>query len=95
MGYLANTWCKAMHRSLMWPSHGHYQCRTCGREYPVPWDLDVTKAPWRQRDKKLVVAQTLSESSTITMSSFAAGRWSELVGKQSLPCRTAPACGKR
>ena len=54
MGYLAKTWCKAMHRSLMWPSHGHYQCRTCGREYPVPWDLDVTKAPWRQRDEKLV-----------------------------------------
>jgi len=21
----------------MWPVHGEYQCRTCGRRYPVPW----------------------------------------------------------
>jgi hypothetical protein len=21
----------------MWPIHGEYQCRTCGRRYPVPW----------------------------------------------------------
>ena len=54
MDYLATIWCRTMHDSPMWPSHGHYQCRTCGREYPVPWELDVTKAPWRQRDLKLV-----------------------------------------
>ena len=41
MSYLAEIWCRVMHRSLMWPSHGHYQCSTCGREYPVPWELDL------------------------------------------------------
>jgi len=51
MGYLAKMWCKTMHDSPMWPSHGHYQCRTCGREYPVPWELDVTNAPWRQKNE--------------------------------------------
>ena len=24
----------------MWPIHGQYQCRTCGRQYPVPWAGD-------------------------------------------------------
>jgi hypothetical protein len=28
-------WCGLMHESLMWPVHGHYQCRTCGRRYPA------------------------------------------------------------
>ena len=54
MGYFAERWCKAMHRSLMWPSHGHYQCRTCGREYPVPWERDVTSALRRNNNEKLV-----------------------------------------
>jgi len=30
-------WCDLMHDSPMWPSHGEYQCRTCGRHYAVPW----------------------------------------------------------
>lgn len=54
MGYLAKLWCKAMHESLMWPSHGHYQCRTCGREYPVVWECDVTNTLWRQRSETVV-----------------------------------------
>lgn len=29
--------CALMHDSPMWPMHGEYQCRTCGRRYPVPW----------------------------------------------------------
>jgi hypothetical protein len=29
--------CALMHDSPMWPIHGEYQCRTCGRRYPVPW----------------------------------------------------------
>ena len=28
-------WCGLMHESLMWPVHGHYECRTCGRRYPA------------------------------------------------------------
>jgi hypothetical protein len=34
---LSELWCDFMHDSPMWPIHGHYQCRTCGRLYRVPW----------------------------------------------------------
>ena len=57
-GYIAEVWCRTMHRSPMWPAHGQYQCRTCGREYPVPWELDITKAPGRLRDETLVDSGT-------------------------------------
>ncbi|HXB75766.1 MAG TPA: hypothetical protein VNY05_46470 [Candidatus Acidoferrales bacterium] len=41
-------WCDFMHDSPMWPIHGQYQCRTCGRHYPVPWTGDqVAAAPDR------------------------------------------------
>lgn len=23
------------HESPMWPAYGHYECRTCGRQFPV------------------------------------------------------------
>jgi hypothetical protein len=36
-GNLGALWCTFMHDSPMWPIHGEYQCRTCGRHYPVPW----------------------------------------------------------
>jgi len=35
---LGMLWCDFTHDSPMWPIHGQYQCRTCGRHYPVPWD---------------------------------------------------------
>jgi|KBSSwiStaDraftv2_1062776.scaffolds.fasta_scaffold2249615_2 hypothetical protein len=54
MVYLAEIWCKTMHGSPMWPSHGHYECRTCGREYPVPWERDVTGALRRNNNEKPV-----------------------------------------
>jgi hypothetical protein len=34
---LSELWCNLMHESPMWPIHGHYQCRDCGRIYRVPW----------------------------------------------------------
>ena len=34
---LGTLWCDLMHSSPTWPIHGQYQCRTCGRLYPVPW----------------------------------------------------------
>ena len=37
---LGNRWCDLMHDSPMWPIHGQYQCRTCGRHYLVPWAGD-------------------------------------------------------
>jgi hypothetical protein len=30
-------WCRLMHAGATWPIHGSYQCRICGRSYPVPW----------------------------------------------------------
>ncbi len=35
---LGEIWCRLMHESPMWPIHGHYECRTCGRRYPVVWE---------------------------------------------------------
>ena len=37
MNTLAAVWCVVAHDSPMWPIHGHYECRVCGREYPVAW----------------------------------------------------------
>ena len=34
---LGGAWCSLMHDAPMWPMHGKYECRTCGRHYPVPW----------------------------------------------------------
>lgn len=30
---LGTAWCTLMHDSVMWPVHGQYECRTCGRHY--------------------------------------------------------------
>jgi len=37
METLAKLWCSMMHDSPMWPIHERYECRVCGREYPVEW----------------------------------------------------------
>jgi hypothetical protein len=34
---IAELWCDFMHDAPMWPMHGHYECRTCGRRFEVPW----------------------------------------------------------
>jgi hypothetical protein len=34
---LEDWWCIHMHDAPMWPIHGQYQCRTCGRSQIVPW----------------------------------------------------------
>ena len=36
-GRLGMLWCHAMHDASMWPIHGTYRCRSCGRSYLVPW----------------------------------------------------------
>src|SRR5580692_8973281 len=38
---LGAMWCGFMHDAPMWPIHGQYQCRTCGRHYPVQWVGDA------------------------------------------------------
>lgn len=32
---MGRIWCRLAHRSVMWPVHGHYECRACGRCYPA------------------------------------------------------------
>jgi hypothetical protein len=34
---IGRLWCRLIHDAPMWPIHGHYQCRTCNRQYSVPW----------------------------------------------------------
>ncbi len=34
---LGEVWCRLMHEQPMWPIHGRYECRVCGRQYPVVW----------------------------------------------------------
>jgi hypothetical protein len=32
---IGTVWCRLRHESLMWPVHGYYRCRSCGRRYPA------------------------------------------------------------
>lgn len=43
METLEALWCSVMHDAPMWPIHGHYTCRICGREYPVEWSQATEK----------------------------------------------------
>lgn len=57
---IGNLWCKLLHNQTTWPMHGHYECRSCGRRYPVMWefrelssnleDLAIeARRPWHER----------------------------------------------
>ena len=39
---LGSLWCVVMHDSPTWPIHGEYRCRTCGRQFPVPWAAEIS-----------------------------------------------------
>jgi hypothetical protein len=40
---IGSFWCSVIHDSPMWPIHGRYECRTCGRHFEVPWaDIKAT-----------------------------------------------------
>lgn len=42
---IADLWCRVMHTAPMWPSHGQYECRTCGRRYRVCWEQPSPATP--------------------------------------------------
>ena len=46
MKRLAEFWCDFMHDAPTWPIHGHYECRTCGRQFEVPW-MQANERPRR------------------------------------------------
>ena len=78
--WITRSWCHYMHAALMWPVHGHYECRVCHKTYPVVWANGasqlanclaktylVRKHQWRER--RFVTTSTqpgnqLSASST-------------------------------
>jgi hypothetical protein len=42
---IGDLWCRLMHTEPMWPAHGQYECRTCGRRFQVCWQQPSTVAP--------------------------------------------------
>ena len=42
---IGDLWCRLMHAEPMWPSHGRYECRSCGRRFQVSWEQPATAAP--------------------------------------------------
>jgi hypothetical protein len=49
---LGSLWCSLAHEAPMWPIHGHYECRTCGRLHRVPWaDAQADRVPAGIRGK--------------------------------------------
>ena len=42
---IADLWCRLMHTEPMWPSHGQYECRTCGRRHRVCWEQPLPASP--------------------------------------------------
>jgi hypothetical protein len=53
---LGTLWCNLMHDSPMWPIHGAYQCRTCGRHYPA--FREAPAALWTASGRQIVVSPT-------------------------------------
>ena len=45
MARIADFWCRFMHDEPMWPTHGWYECRTCGRRYRVRWEEPSSATP--------------------------------------------------
>jgi hypothetical protein len=35
---IADLWCRLIHTEPMWPAHGYYECRICGRRQRVCWE---------------------------------------------------------
>src|SRR5271169_3064726 len=60
---IGTIWCSLTHESLMWPVHGHYECRRCGRRYPAfaeaPIALWTKRAAWKPV-VSLMLAMTLA-----------------------------------
>jgi len=53
---IADFWCRLMHRAPMWPAHGQYECRTCGRRQPVCWEQPASGTLPRQTQGQSALA---------------------------------------
>jgi hypothetical protein len=62
--WMATFWCRATHRSAMWPIHGRYICPQCMREYPVAWSAgELKEADGRDGSLALEARSRLSTTS--------------------------------
>jgi hypothetical protein len=63
---IADLWCRLMHKEAMWPAHGEYECRTCGRRHSVCWEQPppaesrVMASPREMSARRELVAATES-----------------------------------
>jgi hypothetical protein len=55
-------WCYSNHRSVGWPIHSMYQCRTCGRRYIVPWALPGSGARAFHRSLRATEPERMTSS---------------------------------
>ena len=49
-------WCRMMHDAPMWPIRGHYLCRSCGRNFQIPWATEPASKPvqiWIQPEPRV------------------------------------------
>jgi hypothetical protein len=59
MARIGNFWCRLMHDEPMWPIHGWYECRTCGRQHRAWRDERVKReARLRQRNRRANVSSS-------------------------------------
>jgi hypothetical protein len=63
MKRLGDLWCVLMHSELMWPMHGEYECRNCGRRYPVLWAGEPHPAHGVARPGSVFGARLLARAS--------------------------------
>jgi hypothetical protein len=61
---IANLWCRLMHAEPMWPSHGQYECRTCGRRHRVCWEQPEPETPRARVVRPEMLAQNAAVSAT-------------------------------
>jgi hypothetical protein len=69
---VGTVWCNLTHESLMWPVHGHYKCRTCGRRYPAFAEPPVANWTTRAALKPAVPLALVMALATFAHSAHAA-----------------------
>jgi hypothetical protein len=63
---IGTIWCSLTHESLMWPVHGHYECRTCGRRY-----LAFSEAPIANWTKHAALRPAVPLLLAVALATFA------------------------
>jgi hypothetical protein len=77
---LGTLWCRYFHTSVMWPIHGEYECRSCGRRHSVPWDARDKMTPQEQASSPGMLKLMLVNSQSSDLRFESRSRHSELPG---------------